>query len=355
MRVLAAMSGGVDSSVAAAMMVESGHEVTAVTLKLWEGPDGAAPTAGCCTVSDAEDARRVAAQLGVPYYVLDYVEPFRRGVVEPFISEYLAGRTPNPCIECNRVVKFDLLVHRARELRCDIVVTGHYARIRRSKGGLQLLRSVDRAKDQSYVLYMLSQRELSVLRFPVGGMTKEETRQQAARLGLRTAGKKDSQDVCFVGSGDYRAFLRRSAPETAGAGRIVDLTGTEVGTHAGISSFTIGQRRGLGAGHPDPRYVVEIRPELQEIVVGSRASLMASGLQLARPSWVAGIPPEASEVEVKIRYRSQPMGARLAETSNGTWEVSFDDPQPAVTPGQAAVLYVGDVVLGGGTIDAVIR
>ena len=223
MRALVAMSGGVDSSVAAALMLEAGHEVVGVTLKQWEGADGALPTAGCCTVGDAEDARRVAAELDVPYYVLDYVEEFREAVVDPFGAAYLAGRTPNPCVECNRTVRFKALLERTDALGCDVLVTGHHARLRSDGSGHHLMCAVDAAKDQSYVLYMLGQDELSRIRFPVGEMTKAEVRDRAAALGLRTAAKPDSQDLCFVGRGDYRHFLTENFPET-------ETTGTDPGS-----------------------------------------------------------------------------------------------------------------------------
>ena len=355
MRVLAAMSGGVDSSVAAARMVSAGHDVIGVTLKLWEEPGGGAPTAGCCTLADAEDARRVAAQLQIPYYVLDYTAEFRAGVVNRFVYDYTQGRTPNPCIECNRVVKFDLLLERAAELECDAVVTGHYARTRRTAEGIELLQGVDPTKDQSYVLYMLGQEALERVVFPVGEMTKSETRQEAAALGLRTAHKRDSQDICFVGAGDYRSFVGRHAPESEDPGVIVDLKGAVLGSHAGVSNFTIGQRRGLGVAVAEPRYVVELRPHSRRVVVGTRDDLAARGCRVSDVSWVAGRPQRAGEVEVKVRYRSLPQPARLTSGKASDWEVHFDEPQPAVAPGQAAVFYRSDVVLGGGTIDLAIR
>ncbi|MDP2622960.1 MAG: tRNA 2-thiouridine(34) synthase MnmA, partial [Actinomycetota bacterium] len=245
MKALVAMSGGVDSSVAAAVMRELGHEVVGVTLKQWEGPDGRLPTAGCCTVADAEDARRVAARLGIPYYVLDYTDQFEQEVVARFGAGYLAGRTPNPCIECNRRVRFGALLERVGALGCDVLVTGHHARVDRVRDRYRLLSGRDRAKDQSYVLHMLGQAELARIALPIGEMTKDEVRAEAARLGLRNAAKPDSQDLCFV-QGDYRDFLREHFPETARPGAIVDEHGTPVGSHDGVSGFTVGQRRGLG-------------------------------------------------------------------------------------------------------------
>ena len=246
MRALVAMSGGVDSSVAAALMLDQGYEVVGVTLKQWEGENGEMPVAGCCTLSDAEDARRVAAQLDIPYYVLDYVEEFTAAVVEPFARGYLEGLTPNPCIECNRNVRFDALLDRTTELGCDVLVTGHHARVEESDGTFRLRTAVDGTKDQSYVLHMLDQDALSRVKLPVGEMTKVAVREYAEERGLRTAQKPDSQDICFVTSGDYRDFLRGVLPEVAAPGDIVDTEGNVVGEHGGTAGFTIGQRKGLG-------------------------------------------------------------------------------------------------------------
>ena len=273
MRALVAMSGGVDSSVAAALLVRDGYDVVGVTLKLWQGPNGEAPTAGCCTVSDSEDARRVAAQLDVPYYVLDYTDDFSDGVVDRFLADYVSGRTPNPCVECNRTVKFDRLVDQMQDFECDVLVTGHYARTEHSGGKWRLLRGVDRDKDQSYVLSMLSQSQLEKVRFPVGGLDKAETRQIAAGLGLRTAHKPESQDICFVGSGDYRDFIRSQVPEVEQPGPIVDEEGSVVGEHRGIVDVTIGQRRGLNVAVGEPRYVTDIHPESNTVVIGRRDRL----------------------------------------------------------------------------------
>jgi tRNA-specific 2-thiouridylase len=354
MRVLAAMSGGVDSSVAAALMVERGHEVIGVTLKLWEGPNGEAPTAGCCTVSDAEDARRVAAQLDIPYYVLDYTDEFRAAVVDRFVSDYAHGRTPNPCVECNRVVKFDRLVDQAVSFGCDLVVTGHYARVHATEAGYELLRAVDLDKDQSYVLYMLGQEELARVRFPVGESTKAETRRRAEELGLRTAHKPESQDICFVGERDYREFLRERSPDLARPGLLLDTAGDVLGTHGGVIDFTIGQRRGLGVALGERRYVVDVRPKAGTVVVGRREELLTGGCRVAEVSWVEGRPPGRRDVQVKVRYRSLPVPSRLVPDAAGSrdhlWTVRFVTPQPAVAPGQAAVFYEGDRVLGGGTI-----
>ncbi|RZV40983.1 MAG: tRNA 2-thiouridine(34) synthase MnmA, partial [Acidimicrobiia bacterium] len=311
MKVVVAMSGGVDSSVAAALMSEAGHEVIGVTLKQWEDADGNLPTAGCCTVGDAEDARRVAAQLDIPYYVLDYVDEFRAAVVEPFGSSYLAGRTPNPCVECNRTVRFQALLERTAELGADVLATGHYARVVPGSDGHTLRRGVDPGKDQSYVLHMLTQDQLARIQLPVGELTKPEVRDHAARLGLRTAGKPDSQEICFVGAGNYRDFLAEHFPETARPGPIVDMAGTVVGSHGGTAGFTVGQRRGLGVAFQDPRIVVEIDAAASTVVIGDRHDLLAGGCEVRDVSFVSGRPPTDPAIEVKVRYRSRPVPARL--------------------------------------------
>lgn len=349
MRALVAMSGGVDSSVAAALMVEAGHEVVGVTLKQWEGANGEMPVAGCCTVGDAEDARRAAAQLDIPYYVLDYTAEFRARVVEPFGEAYLAGLTPNPCVECNRTVRFDALLERTAELGCDVMVTGHHARVRRSRDGYRLLKAVDASKDQSYVLYMLGQEELSRVRLPVGEMTKVDVRGLAADLGLRTAAKPDSQDLCFIGQGGYRRFIRDEFPESVRPGLIVDRDGAIIGEHAGTVDFTIGQRKGIGVALGEPRYVVGIEPKSATVTIGRKEDLLVSGCRVGAMTFVAGTQPSDAAVEVKVRYRSRPVPARMIGAGTD-WTVSFDEPQPGVAPGQAAVLYRGDEVLGGGTI-----
>ncbi len=341
------MSGGVDSSVAAALMLEAGHDVVGVTLKQWEGPDGRMPTAGCCTVADAEDARRVSAQLDIPYYVLDYVAEFKSAVVDRFGREYLAGRTPNPCVECNRRVRFRALLDRADELGCDLLVTGHHARIERN-GRYRLLRAADGGKDQSYVLHMLGQRELARVRLPVGELTKAAVRAEAARLGLRTATKPDSQDICFV-DGDYRDFLRTHFPGSERPGPIVDEAGREVGRHEGTAGFTIGQRRGVGVSAGVRRYVTGVDPATATVTIGPREDLLAAGCLVTGVSWVAGRPPGSPHAGVQVRYRSRAVPCRI-EVTGADVRVEFAAPLAAVAPGQAAVFYDGDEVLGGGTI-----
>ena len=349
MRALVAMSGGVDSSVAAALMLEQGYDVIGVTLKQWEGPDGAMPVSGCCTLSDAEDARRVAAQLDVPYYVLDYVDEFTAAVVEPFAEGYLNGLTPNPCIECNRKVRFHALLDRTEELGCDVLVTGHHARVVNDDGVFRLRTAVDGTKDQSYVLHMLDQDALSRVRLPVGEMTKVEVRERAHQLGLRTAAKPDSQDICFVTSGDYRDFLRHQIPEAASGGDIVDMSGDIVGSHGGTTGFTIGQRKGLGVAAAEPRYVVDIAPREQTITIGSYADLLVPSCTAVDMSFTHKPIVAGERVGVKVRYRSNPVPATVA-IDDGQWTFTFDDHQPRPAPGQALVAYDGDYVLGGGTI-----
>lgn len=350
MRVLVAMSGGVDSSVAAALMTEEGHEVIGVTLKLWAGPGGEMPTAGCCTLADSEDARRVAATLGVPYYVLDYTEEFRDGVVDRFVVDYASGRTPNPCIECNRTVKFDRLLSRLDEFDCDFLVTGHHARVTRSGEVLELRRGTDPHKDQSYVLSMLTQRELARVRFPVGEMTKAEVRQMAGDLGLRTADKPESMDICFVSSGDYRGFLRTTAPDAFRPGPLVDSGGRVVGSHDGIAGFTIGQRRGLGVAVGEPRYVVDIDPTRAAVVIGTRRELEVSSVELVDVTRTDPSTGLDGGVMAQHRAHAEPVPAVVAGNT-----VVFEDPQEGVAPGQTVAFYAGDRVLGGGVIAATMR
>lgn len=340
------MSGGVDSSVAAALMVEAGHDVIGVTMKMWSGPNGEAPTSGCCTVSDAEDARRVAATLGIPYYVVDYTDHFSTGVIDNFVGGYLAGRTPNPCVECNRRVKFSVLLDHATELDCDLVVTGHYARTDQVGERWRLRRGVDRDKDQSYVLSMLGQEQLARVRFPVGEMTKDETRARADALGLRTAHKPESMDICFVRGGDYRSFLAEVAPEGFQSGPIVDEVGKEVGRHEGVVGYTIGQRRGLGVAVGEPRYVTAIDPATATVTIGRRQSLEVGAVTIEEMTSVSG---EGLGGELLAQYRAHGEAVPVELIDQ---RVVFRAPQSAVAPGQTITFYQDDEVQGGALIAA---
>lgn len=348
-RVLAAMSGGVDSSVAAGLMVEAGHEVIGVTMKMWTGPGGEAPTSGCCTVSDAEDARRVASRLDIPYYVVDYTDHFSSGVIDRFVGDYVAGRTPNPCVECNRTVKFSALLDHAAELGCDRVVTGHYARVVDRDGGWRLLRGADRDKDQSYVLSMLGQDHLARVSFPVGTLVKSETRAVAERMGLRIADKSESMDICFVRGGDYRSFVAEHSPEAFVEGPLVDSDGHRLGTHEGVASFTIGQRRGLGVAVGEPRYVTSIDAATATVTIGRREELAATSVTIEEPTSVTGSPLPN---RVSAQYRAH--GPAVPVSLDGS-AVVFDDPQEAVAAGQTISFYEGEEVLGGSVITSVDR
>lgn len=348
MKVLIALSGGVDSAVAAVLMLEAGHQVVSVTLLHLDGsPDrGAAPDAP----GSVEDARRVADHLGIAHHVLDRRQAFRTAVVEPFAAAYRRGLTPNPCIECNRSLRFPALLAEASRLGCDLVATGHYARVRGDSEGWHLLGGIDRGKDQSYFLFMLGQEQLARLAFPLGEMRKPEVRRRARALGLPTADRSESQDLCFVGPGGYRRLLGEQFPEARRPGPIVDTTGREVGGHDGVAGFTIGQRRGLGVALGTAHYVVAVDPGTATVVVGRAAQLAARGCRVGGVSWVAGEPPAADGLEVKVRYRSPAVAARLEEAAEGEWWVRFASPVAAVAPGQASVFYRGDEVVGGGTI-----
>ncbi len=361
-RVVVAMSGGVDSSVAAALLHESGHEVIGIAMRLTA--DGAEPSAGehrrCCSYEDFEDARRVAEEMDFPFYIVDLREDFARSVIDPFVNEYLAGRTPNPCLSCNRWIKFDRLRRRARALGADYVATGHYARIERAGDGrFRLRRALDLQKDQSYFLFALEQEELARTLFPLGAMTKGEVRAKARALGLANADKPESQEICFVSEpGGYGDFVgRRADPARIRPGRIVGTDGGMLGVHGGIHRFTIGQRRGLGLSGAAPLYVREIRPQSAEVVVGARENLgdrglRARGVSLTDP---ARAPARPLAVEVKIRYRHPLIPATLTLLDGSSAAVRFAAQQPAVTPGQACVFYVGDEVLGGGIIEAPLK
>jgi tRNA-uridine 2-sulfurtransferase len=355
-RVLVAMSGGVDSSVAAAILCEQGYEVVGVAMRLAaEGPPGPRRRGTCCSYEDFEDARRVAERLGFPFYVVDLRAEFGARVIGDFVSGYLSGRTPNPCVMCNREIKFSRLWKHAAAIGADYVATVHYARIARdSSGRFRLLCAADRAKDQSYFLFTLGQGELARTLFPLGAMTKDAVRERARHLGLVNAEKPDSQEICFVADGDYAGFVERAAGKSRlRAGWIINRQGRTLSTHQGIHRFTVGQRRGLGISAPSALYVREIRAETGEVVVGPREDLVASGLMARDVSLVdpalAGVC--AIDVEVRIRYRHPALPAVLAMESSNRARVSFASRGPAVTPGQACVFYRGEEVMGGGFIE----
>jgi tRNA-specific 2-thiouridylase len=295
-------------------------------------------------VSDAEDARRVAAQLDIPYYVLDYTDEFRDGVVDHFVSDYASGLTPNPCIECNRTVKFDRLLHRLDDFECDVLVTGHHARTRLVEGTWQLLRGRDAAKDQSYVLSMLTQDRLARTRFPVGELTKHDVRRIAAKMGMRTASKPESMDICFVGQRDYRGFLREVAPNAFRPGSVVDTDGNQVASHEGVVGFTVGQRRGLGVAVGEARYVISIDGATSTVVVGPRDRLGVDGVALHQVTWTDG-GRRKGRVMAQYRAHGDPVPASIEDS-----KLSFAEPQEAVAPGQTVAFYDDDVVLGGALI-----
>ena len=371
-KVVVAMSGGVDSSLAAALLVRQGYDVIGVTMRLWAeaGAEQENIERSCCSLAAVEDARRVAARLGIPFYVLNFEEEFEKRVVRYFASEYERGRTPNPCIRCNEEMKFGLLLMRARELGADYIATGHYARIRydENRGRYLLKRAEDRRKDQTYVLYGLSQEQLASTLMPLGDFTKDRTRRLAAELGFDwVARKSESQEICFIPDDDYRRFLETYSPGVARPGRIVDSSGKVLGIHRGIGFYTIGQRKGLGITASEPLYVIDIDAATNTLIVGTVREAFSQGLIATQVNWIAISELNAPlRAEVKIRYTAEPVWAIVspypglpADSANRHSEghhthrikVTFDEPQRSVTAGQSAVLYSGDVVLGGGIIE----
>ncbi len=358
-----AMSGGVDSSAVAGMLVEQGHAVVGLTMQLWNQrrlPQlvSDSGTGRCCSLDDVYDARRVAEQFGIPYYVVNFEEQFERQVVRPFVDDYLAGRTPVPCTLCNNFIKFDQFLTMADAVGAERIATGHYARITHNAetGRYEMRRAFDGAKDQTYFLFGLTQQQLARTLFPLGERTKTEVREMARRMHLAVANKSESYEICFVPNGDYAAFIQayledQQQPSPQASGKIVDTAGAAVGAHEGVHRFTVGQRKGLGIAAPEPLYVISTDAQTNTVTVGSNAQLLRPTLTAANVNWIAlpalTVPTRA---HVKIRHRHEPAAATLYPAGDRV-EVHFDEPQRAVTPGQAAVFYQGDLVLGGGWIE----
>jgi len=355
-RIVVGMSGGVDSSVAAALLVEQGFDVVGITMRVAPAPAGAEPVSrfgSCCGTEATEDARRVARALGIPHYLLNMEDEFEQKVIGSFVAAYGAGRTPVPCVACNSELKFGSLLGRARAWDALAVATGHYARLGRDPvtGRQLLLRAMDARKDQTDFLWPLSQAQLAAARFPVGALTKDEVRAHARRLGLVTADKPESQEICFVPDDDYRGFLRRRAPEMFRPGAIVDRRGSVVGTHAGIAAYTVGQRRGLGLATGRPLYVVDLDAERNTVRVGEARDLDSDRVVAEAVNFIACEPPRTPlRVEAKIRHSHRPAAATVCALEGNRAQVVFDTPQRAASPGQSVVFYDGDVVVGGGVI-----
>lgn len=356
-RVAVGMSGGVDSSAAAALLVQQGYDVMGLMLRLWS-EEGCEEENRCCTPEAMALARRVAAILGIPFYVLDAKEPFYTAVVESFIDDYNQGLTPNPCIACNRHIRWGFLLAQARMLGARYLATGHYARLRTDPGGtdgapacLQLLSGVDQEKDQSYVLHMLDQEQLRHTLLPLGEYTKPQVRALAAKFGLPVADRPDSQDLCFLGEDDYREFLVRHAPQTENPGPILNSEGQPVGEHRGLAFYTIGQRKGLGVPSSVPLYVLSKDPSRNALIVGRLEELGSRELVAGPVNWICGAPPgEVFRAQVKIRYKAPPAWGEVTLLDDGCVQVRFDEPLRDITPGQAAVFYSGEICLGGGAI-----
>lgn len=346
-RVVVAMSGGVDSSVAAALLKEQGYDVIGMMMRLWSEEGQAANR--CCTPEQMADARRIADQLGIPFYVIDVKDYFRKTIVQFFINEHEAGRTPNPCIECNRQIRFTFLYEHALALDADYLATGHYARVRQTPEGYQLLKGLDERKDQSYVLHMLTQEHLAHVKFPIGEYEKTAVRELAKKFNLPVASKQDSQDLCFLGDGDYRRFLTEYSEKIKQSGPILDQEGNVLGQHNGLAFYTIGQRKGLGISAPQPLFVVRKDATNNALIVAPRSQLGQTKLMARDVSWIMP-QTEALEVSVKIRYKATPIPATVHPLPEQQAEVTFHEPVFGITPGQGAVFYDGMVCLGGGLI-----
>ena len=354
MKALIAMSGGVDSSIAAKLIKDRSFDCIGCTMKLYHNEDAGIPRSHtCCSLDDVQDAESVAYKLGIPYYVFNFSYDFKRKVIDKFVDSYMRGITPNPCIDCNRYMKFEKLFQRAQLLNCDYVVTGHYARIEKDREtGLFLLKkALDETKDQSYVLYNMNQEQLSHALFPLGGLRKSETRRIAEESGFVNAGKPDSQDICFVPDGDYASVIELHAGQTPASGDFIDKCGNVLGRHKGIIHYTIGQRKGLGLAFGEPMYVCRISAEDNTITLGKEKDLYSRVLTAGDFNWISGESPDGEiRCKVKTRYRHPEQWASVTALDGETVRIVFDEPQRALTPGQAAVLYDGEIVLGGGTI-----
>lgn len=355
-KAVVAMSGGVDSSVTAALMKDEGYDVTGIMLKLWKGGEENTDS-GCCSVGAADDARRVADVLDIPFYVFNFADRFEETVIADFQRTYTAGRTPNPCVRCNQWIKFDMLLERAKQLGADVLATGHYARVVESNGRFALRRGVDQGKDQSYVLWMLTQSQLAHVRFPVGSMHKTETRARAEQLGLRTANKPDSQEICFVRSGDVGTYIAERVPDASQPGPLVDTSGKVLGKHRGLGHYTVGQRKGLGVSLGEPVFVTHIDGASNTVVVGAREELGVTSLMVDEASFVHEVPTIDERVAVQHRAHGETSPATVTAADENSFEVEFDSPVEAIAPGQSAVLYTADdsELLGGGIIGATER
>lgn len=356
-RVVVAMSGGVDSSVTAALLHEEGYEVIGVTLQLYDYGKAVERKGACCAGQDIYDAKRVAEEKGFPHYVLNYEDNFKDSVMSDFVDSYMRGETPIPCVRCNQTVKFRDLFKVAQDLGADCMATGHYIKrvMNEKTGNAELHRAIDQGKDQSYFLFATTQDQLNFLRFPLGAWTKDKTRKHAERLGLLVCNKPDSQDICFVPNGDYASVVKKIKPEAEKSGNIVDMNGDVMGTHDGIIHYTIGQRRGLGigGGHNDdnsPFYVVRVDADKNEVIVGPKEALARDIITVNDCNWMIDIPDEGLDISVKLRSVSKPSGAKLFKARNGEAEIHLDTAQYGIARGQAAVCYAGDRVLGGGWI-----
>lgn len=350
-KIVVAMSGGVDSSVAAALLVQQGYEVIGISLKVWDYEDAVTTRAKtCCSYRDIEDARDVCSLLGIPFYAFNFKKEFKERVIDPFVAEYARGYTPNPCILCNNHVKFDLLLAEAQKLGADYLATGHHARIKRDENGIcHLIKGIDASKDQSYVLFNLTQENLKKIQLPVGDYTKSEVRDLAKKFGIATAMKPESQDICFIPNRDHAQFIEKNYPHLASKpGNFVDKSGAVLGKHRGIHGYTVGQRRGLGVGSGDRLYVTKIDVTKNEIVLGDKADLSYGGLIARQINWIQAQHPK--DLMVKVRYQKNEIKA-LVEDEDDQVKVLFKEAGPTVSPGQAAVFYLDDEVVGGGTID----